>query len=82
MRLPDAQVEPGGPHHTDVIGEVVSIDEAVVVVQSRRGEVTLPRERIVLAKQVPPPPVRKPRRPPADPAFPADAPGDPSSSRE
>jgi len=65
MRLPDAEVEAGGPHHTDVIGEVVSVDDASVVVNGRRGEVSVPRARIVLVKRVPPPPVRKPRRPPA-----------------
>ncbi|MBB2894433.1 acetyltransferase [Flexivirga oryzae] len=69
VRLPDPELEPGGPHHTDVIGDVVSIDDTTVVVRGRRGEVTVPRARIVLAKSVPPPPVRRPRRPPADPPF-------------
>lgn len=69
MRLPEAEVYEGGPHHTDVVGEVRSFDEESVVVETRRGEVVVPRTRIVLAKQVPPAPVRRPRRPPAQEAV-------------
>lgn len=64
VRLPDAEVSQGGPHHTDVLGEVRSIDGTSVVIDTRRGEVTVLRDRVVLAKQVPPAPTRKPRRPP------------------
>ena len=68
VRLPDAEVAEGGPHHTDVLGEVRSIDDASVVIDTRRGEVTVLRDRVVLARQVPPAATRKPRRPP--PPFP------------
>jgi ribosomal protein S18 acetylase RimI-like enzyme len=65
LRLPETEVPEGGPRHTDVVGHVRSLDETAVVVDTRSGEVTVPRDRIVLAKRVPPAPVRKHRTAPA-----------------
>jgi len=60
-RLPE-----GSSHlYTDVLGTVVSRDEAGLVVRDRHGrEVAVPAERIVAGKPVPPPPARR-GRPPA-----------------
>ncbi|MCM3555178.1 GNAT family N-acetyltransferase [Janibacter melonis] len=56
-RLPDAA--PGGPTLTDTVGEVVSVDDHEVVVRTRQGEATLPRELVVAARVIPPRPSRR-----------------------
>ena len=56
-RIPDAS--PGGPTLTDTVGEVVSVDDHEVVVRTRQGETTLPRELVVAARVIPPRPSRR-----------------------
>lgn len=71
--LPESEVSADGPHQTDVVGVILSIDDDAVVVDSRRGQVRVPRARIVLAKRVPPPPPRRaPRRSGATPPISVD----------
>ncbi|MFW5472265.1 GNAT family N-acetyltransferase [Knoellia sp. CPCC 206450] len=48
-----------GPSMTDAVGTLVSRTDTEVVVQTRHGEVTIPRDRIVAAKEVPPRPSRR-----------------------
>ena len=48
-----------GPSMTDAVGTLVSRTETEVVVATRRGEVTIPVDRIVAAKEVPPRPSRR-----------------------
>lgn len=48
-----------GPSLTDTVGEVVAVDDARVVVATRRGEVTLARELVVAARVIPPRPSRR-----------------------
>ncbi|RNI19486.1 GNAT family N-acetyltransferase [Flexivirga caeni] len=63
-RLPDSDVPEGGPHFTDVLGQVRAVDDESVVVDTRGGVATVRLDRIALARRVPPPPVRRPRRAP------------------
>ena len=44
------------PRHTDVLGEVLAVDDDGVLVRTRRGDVRVPAADIVLGKLVPPPP--------------------------
>lgn len=63
-RLAPSDSTPGGPTLTDTLGEVISVTDDEVVVDTRKGPVTVARTSIVLAKRVPPPPSRRaPRRP-------------------
>jgi hypothetical protein len=50
------------PRHTDVLGEVLAVDDAGVLVRTRRGDVQVPAADIVLTKLVPPPPAPRHRR--------------------
>ena len=50
------------PRHTDVLGEVLEVDDDGVLVRTRRGDVRVPAADIVLAKTVPPAPPRRPAR--------------------
>lgn len=52
---------PGTPRHTDVLGDLLEVDDDGVLVRTRHGDVRVPAADIVLTKLVPPPPVR-PRR--------------------
>lgn len=52
---------PDEPRHTDVLGEVLAVDDSGVLVRTRRGDVRVPAADIVLTKLVPPPPERRPR---------------------
>ena len=54
---------PDEPRHTDVLGEVLAVDDAGVLVRTRLGDVLVPAEDIVLTKLVPPPPAPRHRRP-------------------
>lgn len=47
---------------TDVLGEVVALDDTGLTVRTRRGDVHVPAQDVVRAKTVPPPPPRRPRR--------------------
>jgi ribosomal protein S18 acetylase RimI-like enzyme len=49
----------GGPSMTDAVGVLVSVDERHLVVETRRGPVTIERARVVAAKEVPPRPGRR-----------------------
>lgn len=46
---------------TDALGELVTLTDTHAVVQTRRGEESVPLDRVIAAKQVPPAP--EPRRP-------------------
>lgn len=48
-----------GPSMTDSVGELVARDAATVTVLTRSGPVTVPVERIVAAKEIPPKPSRR-----------------------
>ncbi|SFK53724.1 hypothetical protein [Cellulomonas sp. KH9] len=52
----------GEPPFTDVLGEVVAVDDAGVTVRTRRGVVHVPAQDVVRAKTVPPPPAPRARR--------------------
>lgn len=59
LRLPSEDVAPGGPRLTDVVGEVVRVTPDRIEMSTRRGAVTVPRDRIVAVKVLPPAPVRR-----------------------
>jgi len=44
---------------SDALGELTARDDTAVVVTGRSGEISVPLERVTLAKPVPPPPVRR-----------------------
>ncbi|KGN33588.1 acetyltransferase [Knoellia flava TL1] len=48
-----------GPSMTDAVGTLLSRSETEVVVATRHGDVTIPVDRIVAAKEVPPRPSRR-----------------------
>ncbi len=50
------------PRHTDVLGEVLAVDDDGVLVRTRTADVRVPAHDIVLTKLVPPPPAPRPRR--------------------
>ncbi|MCS6712426.1 acetyltransferase [Brachybacterium sp. EF45031] len=52
-----------GAGATDALGEVLEVDDESVTVGTRRGPVRVPRQRVIAAKPVPPPPVRRVSRP-------------------
>lgn len=47
---------------TDALGELLSADDELVVVDGKRGVERIRRSDIVAAKPVPPPPAPRPRR--------------------
>ena len=51
------------PQHTDVLGELLAVDDDGVLVRTRRGDVRVPAADIVLTKLVPPAPVDRRHRP-------------------
>ncbi|MEZ0449840.1 hypothetical protein [Cellulomonas sp. ICMP 17802] len=51
------------PRHTDVLGELLEVDDDGVLVRTRKGDVRVPARDIVLTKLVPPAPVGRRRRP-------------------
>jgi hypothetical protein len=57
-----AQPAADEPRHTDVLGEVLAVDEAGVLVRSRNGDIRIPAADIVLAKTVPAAPPRRTAR--------------------
>ena len=60
-RRPDAA--PGEPPLGDVLGDLVSWADGVLVVRTRSGElVEVAEDAVVAAKRVPPPPARRSRR--------------------
>jgi len=51
------------PQHSDVLGDLLAVDDDGVLVRTRRGDVRVPAVDIVLTKLVPPAPVGRRRRP-------------------
>ncbi|MET0789153.1 MAG: hypothetical protein ABWY33_07920 [Cellulomonas sp.] len=51
------------PRHSDVLGDLLAVDDDGVLVRTRGGDVRVPAAHIVLTKLVPPAPVRRGRRP-------------------
>ncbi|HCJ50131.1 MAG TPA: hypothetical protein DHW40_12520 [Microbacterium sp.] len=47
---------------TDALGELLSADDDVIVVAGKRGEERIPRDAVIAAKEVPPPPAPRARR--------------------
>lgn len=59
--LDDVPPDAPPPHYTDVVGELLAVDDGGVLVRTRRhGDVHVPADAIRLAKVVPP---ARPRRP-------------------
>lgn len=56
------RARPGGPGHTDALGEVLACGPDGVTVRTRSGDVTIPAASIAVGKRVPPPPPPRPRR--------------------
>ena len=52
----------GEPPFTDVLGEVVTVDDTGLTVRTRRGDVRVPAAHVLRAKRVPPPPAPRARR--------------------
>ncbi|PVU83581.1 hypothetical protein DDP54_11915 [Cellulomonas sp. WB94] len=48
--------------YSDVLGELLVVDDDGVLIETRRGQVHVPGHDIALAKVVPPAPARRPRR--------------------
>jgi len=46
---------------TDALGYLLSVDSTQCVVDTKRGAATIPLDRIIAAKAVPPPPAPRPR---------------------
>ncbi|MBO3086454.1 hypothetical protein [Cellulomonas fengjieae] len=62
--LPEAHPEHPAlhvPQHSDVLGELLEVDDDGVLVRTRRGDVRVPAQDIVLTKLVPPAPTRRHR---------------------
>jgi GNAT superfamily N-acetyltransferase len=55
----DAPDEATGATLTDAVGTLVSADDAAVTVETSRGSVTIPLDRVTAAKEVPPKPSRR-----------------------
>lgn len=64
----DPGASPHGEHLTDALGHIEATDETTVTVMTRRGAVRVVRDLVTAAKQVPPPPVRRPRPRPSGPS--------------
>jgi len=56
-------VRGGEPPFTDVLGEVVAVDDDGLTVRTRHGDVHVPAQDVVRAKVVPPAPPRRTRAP-------------------
>ncbi|MBD8059716.1 hypothetical protein IC607_12140 [Cellulomonas sp. JH27-2] len=60
-RIRDDDPAPDEPPYTDVLGELLTVGDDGVLVRTRHGDVHVPAADIVLSKQVPPAPTRRPR---------------------
>ena len=58
----DRATSPGGVGSTDALGTIEAVDEHTVTVMTRRGADRVVRGLVTAAKEVPPPPQRRPRR--------------------
>jgi hypothetical protein len=61
-RVRDDSPAPGEPPYTDVLGDVLAVDDGGLTVRTRRGDVRVPASDVVLAKTVPPAPEPRARR--------------------
>lgn len=43
----------------DALGYIVAVDDETITVETKRGYARIPRELIVIVKEVPPPPPRR-----------------------
>lgn len=50
---------------SDALGYIRAVDEETITIETKRGFARIPRGLITAAKEVPPPPVRRLRSPPA-----------------
>ncbi len=71
----DREASPHGESMSDALGTILEVDEASIQVMTRRGERRVPRALVIAAKEVPPPPVRRPRAAPAPESEPGPGPG-------
>lgn len=55
----DRATSPHGEGLTDALGTISAVDSAHVHVMTKRGESAVPRELVIAARRVPPPPQRK-----------------------
>ncbi|SRR5690606_7794670 len=55
----DRESSPHGESMSDALGTIHEVDEHVIAVMTRRGEVRVPRALVIAAKEVPPPPQRR-----------------------
>lgn len=58
-RLRDDAPAPDEPPFTDVLGDLLAVDDSGVLIRTRHGEVRVPAADIVLSKPVPPAPPRR-----------------------
>lgn len=56
----DPASAPAGEHRSDALGTITAADEHSITVMTRRGEARVLRGLVVAAKEVPPPPLRRP----------------------
>jgi hypothetical protein len=70
----------GRPQFSDLLGELLRFDDTGVTIATDTGERTVPADRIVAGKRIPPKPVRRARRHPSGHGDAGDPPGgrDPS----
>lgn len=61
-RLRDDSPAAGEPPYTDVLGDLLAVDDAGLTVRTRRGDVRVPAADVVLTKVVPPAPEPRGRR--------------------
>src|SRR5690625_3025212 len=55
--------------HSDALGELTRVDDEGGAVNTRRGPVSVPADRIAIGKKVPPPPQRRRQAPPDQPGH-------------
>lgn len=60
----DREASPHGESMSDALGTILEADEGTIEVMTRRGAMRIPRALVIAAKEVPPPPVRRPRAAP------------------
>lgn len=59
---PVGTLQGGEPPFTDVLGDVLEVDDDGLTVRTRRGDVRVPGHDVLRAKIVPPAPPRRARR--------------------
>lgn len=61
-RLPVAEQGSAGEQFSDALGVLLAVNEEQVTVQTRTGQVSIERQSVTHAKEVPPAPQRRSRR--------------------